>query len=150
MAKFNSFFTICLAIFTVVFCFFVPLNKDDLFLPNSVNLDQLLKILGRNIRERLVCLSTTGFFTGLSFFWVFKLGFHLKNFCHNSVTMIKSLPPFISFLSVNALLQCPRQSLVKIDQPNPLDILGTKPWTLLEYLSYSLDQQPHLFSQQNF
>ena len=117
-----------LAFFTVVFWFFFPLNKAPLFLPNSVNLDQLLKILGRNLQERLVCLSNTGFFTGLSFFWVFKLGVHLENFCHNSVTMIKSLPPFISFVSVNALLQYPTQSLVKIDQPNSLAFLGIKPW----------------------
>ena len=79
-------------------------------------------------------------------FFLFKLDFHLENFYHNSVTMIKSLPSFISFVSINALLQYPTQSLVKIDPPNPLAFLGIKPWTLLEYISYSLDQQSPLFS----
>ena len=107
---------------------FFSLNKTSLFFPNSVNLDQLL---GRNLQERLVCLSTTGFF---------YRSFFLLSF-HNSVTMIKSLPPFISFASINALLQYPTQSLVRIDQPYPLALLGIKPWTLLEYISCSLDQQ---------
>ena len=83
-------------------------------------------------------------------FFLFKLDFHLENFYHNSVTMIKSLPSFISFVSINALLQYPTQSLVKIYQPNPLAFPSTKPWTLLEYISYSLDQHSPLFSEQNF
>ena len=83
-------------------------------------------------------------------FFLFKLDFHLENFYHNSVTMIKSLPSFISFVSINALLQYPTQSLVKIYQPNPLAFPDIKPWTLLEYISYSLDQHSPLFSEQNF
>ena len=55
-------------------------------------------------------------------FFLFKLDFHLENFYHNSVTMIKSLPSFISFVSINAI------SYTELSQNIP-----TKPISLPRY-----------------